>query len=166
MPITMNHDGDIVVTNGTITIDGNSVLTGSINVVDVDSGTYSPTVSGSQSVCLGSVWSPTSVTSDCAQYIRIGSVVNVSGQLTITNGVGNEPASVYITLPSSSIVGNSCQIAGTAVSQCVSSINTPPQIYGRIYGDTTGYTAICEFFDTFSASTTFQMSYHFTYTIV
>jgi len=158
--VTLNHDGDIAVTNGTITIDGNPI--GGINA---DSGYYSPTVGGAQATCLGSTWSPTTISSNCAQYIKVGNVVNVSGQLTITNGVGTEPAAIYITLPSASTITNKCQIAGTAVGECVSSINTPPQVYGRIYGDTTFNTAICEFFDLYAATTTFQMSYHFTYHI-
>ena len=95
--------------------------------------------------------------------MRVGDVVTVSGEVTLnTAGAGN--ASFYITLPVSSDVGNSCEVAGTAATRLVPETGYNHVISGRIYGDPTNDRAIVDFYNV-GAITGLLMSVHFTYII-
>ena len=137
---------------------------GKVLTLALESGAYNPTVAGSTSTCNTSgAWGGT-ITNACAQYMRVGSVVTVSGMLLVTTG---EPgtAAIYVTLPVSSNVGFACEIAGTAVGSCKDPNNVYPQVYGRIYGDPANERAIIEFYHNYQNGTVFDFSYHFTYII-
>ena len=139
---------------------------GKVLTLPLQSGVYIPTVGGSATTCIEAAWGGT-ITSICAQYMRVGSVVTVSGMLIVTTGAAGN-AGIYITLPISSDINSACEIAGTAVGSCKDNVNNPPQypqVYGRVYGDPVTERAIIEFYHNYQNGTVFEFSYHFTYII-
>jgi hypothetical protein len=159
-PKGLSVTGSIFVTSS-VGSPGNVTVQGNFVAFNVTSSTYIPTVNSASADCVGGVWNPASVSSDCAQWMRVGDVVTVSGQLNI-NPVGVGEAAVYVTLPIASSLTNACQIAGTAVSSCVSNNRT----YGRVFADTTNDRAIIEFYNPFGTGVQFKLTYHFTYIIL
>jgi hypothetical protein len=79
-----------------------------------------------------------------------------------TSGAGN--ASFYVTLPVSSNLTATCQIAGTAASRLVPENGYNHVIPGRVYGDVSNDRAIVDFYNTGNL-TSLTMSLHFTYIV-
>ena len=134
---------------------------GNVFAFNITASTYTPDIGGAASTCTVGTWTPAASASNCAQWMRVGQVVTVSGQLSLTP-VGAGEAAVYVTLPVASDLSDACQVAGTAVSECDTNVRT----YGRIYGDTTNDRAIIDFNNPFGAGNEFKLTYHFTYLIV
>jgi hypothetical protein len=153
-------------TNGGITLGGGKVLY-------LDSDIYSPNILGATSSCLGGqAWQPT-IYNSCAQWMRIGNVVNVSGEIDMLtqNGQAGNIVAVSIELPflpTGSLgekFSDTCQVAGTAVSNCGLYDGINYQLYGRIYAEMIGTAdkAILEFENVFNNAEQILFSYHFTY---
>lgn len=120
-------------------------------------GNYSPTVAGNGG------WAPDAISAICFQYMRVGNVVTVSGMVLMdTAAAGN--ASFYITLPVSSDIISSCQVAGTAATRLVPEGGYNHVISGRVYGDATNDRALVDFYNTGNL-TSLGMSVHFTYLV-
>lgn len=74
------------------------------SVQTLTSGIYLPTATN--------VSNTSAITIDTAQYMRVGSVVTVSGRITFTNTL-NSPSQISITLPISTVVSSVGNVAGT-----------------------------------------------------
>lgn len=102
--------------DGTLVNTGTPTLAGS---------TYTPTLFSDTNVA--------ATTSDVCQYIRVGSVVTVSGRIEVDPTSNNLPTQVGISLPIASDFASETQCAGTAHQFNGSS----QHIGGGIYADTT-----------------------------
>ena len=119
-------------------------------------GVYDPTVAavgGWQGI----------VTKSCFQYMRVGSVVTVSGEVVI-NTVAAGPAQFYITLPVASDITNTCELAGTGATRLVNEAGYNHSILGRISGDVANDRAIVDFYNN-GFLDGLIMSVHFTYLV-
>jgi len=114
------------------------------------SGTYTPTLTG-----VANVDGTTAYTS---QYIRIGSVVTVSGRLDLDETAAATLTQVGISLPVASDFGSLEQCSGTAA------INGGTAGYGVIRADATNNRA--ELFCTPGVTTNNTWYYHFTYLVI
>ena len=145
----------------------------------IGSGTYTPLLEGTASRCDTNAWTPTTGSS-CGQWIRIGNVVNVSGQfqLNVDNGDVGTIVAARISLPftGSTAFTDNCQLAGTAVSSCALAYDNGTPIgykllYGQLYAETvnSGDRAVLEMeqvFDDVSitpSGISISLSFHFTY---
>ena len=102
-----------------------SAATGS-NDGNVVSGTYTPTFSNylnCASTSISGVWS----------YIRVGDIVTVSGQLSVTPTSGSVLTSFYITLPIASALSSLYQASGH-----VNARNSGGRVVGDVTGDSSG----------------------------
>jgi hypothetical protein len=157
---------------------GGSIQQGGGVIYYLDSGRYVPTITGSYSECTGyGLWGPT-IVEKCAQWIRVGDVITVSGEvlLNVENNTYPNNYGVFValsvTLPflpdngTTQKFTDSCQLAGTAVSSCGGvggGLNA--MLYGRIYGETQGdgNRAIIEMEQPI-LDDLISLHYHFTYT--
>lgn len=134
-------DGD----KGDITVS----VSGTVWEIDSDvlsSGTYTPTLTGVTNVA--------STTALECQYLRVGSVVTVSGAVTVTpTAAAGTTTDVGISLPISSNFATAHQCGGFAGE------NLNAQ-YGPINGDTTNDRAVLSF----KAQVTSARSFYFTFT--
>jgi len=93
---------------------------------NVVSGTYTPTFSNYVNVStsgISGVWS----------YIRVGNIVTVTGQLSITPTSGSVLTSFYITLPITSAFSSTNQCGGH-----VNARNSGGRVVGDVVGDASG----------------------------
>ena len=157
---------------------GGSIQQGGNPIYYLDSGRYTPVITGSYSECTGyGLWGPT-IIEKCAQWIRVGDVITVSGEvlLNVENNTYPNNYGVFValsvTLPflpdngTTQKFTDSCQLAGTAVSSCGGvggGLNA--MLYGRIYGETQGdgNRAIIEMEQPI-LDDLISLHYHFTYT--
>ena len=126
--------------------DGTAVGAGSAT-----SGTYTPTLTNTTNI--------TSSTASTAQYMRVGSVVTVSGKVVIDPA--SQPAATLlgISLPVASSLATEQQLGGTGAA-----ISTGGQLVARIFADTTNDRASFSFATDgantdVSTSWAFQFSY-------
>lgn len=126
----------------TIIVGGNVIL-GSGALPNIASGVYLPDTSDGINV--------TAFTSDTAQYMRVGNVVTVSGQVTVTTSA---TGSFELSLPISSTLTRSSQLAGAGatVAALVGAIS--------IEGNTTSGNAV---FRVTGSLTDIPISYTYTY---
>ena len=97
-----------------------------VSVVNTSSGTYTPTFSNYTNVSSSSVngvWS----------YMKVGNVVSVSGQLTVTPTSSGVLTSFYITLPVASALSSYNQASGH-----VNARNSGGRVVGDVVGDSSG----------------------------
>jgi hypothetical protein len=95
----------------------------------IASGTYTPTITA-----VGNVSASSALAS---QWIRVGNVVSVSGEVSITATAGGSSLSWRITLPVASTIANQGQLAGTGVGGTLNIVN----IYGDIASGQASFTA-------------------------
>jgi hypothetical protein len=128
----------------------NSVQIKSTDLSDVTSGVYTPTATGISNI--------ESVTPKQCQYMRVGSVVTVSGIINIDLTASGVPTDFRITLPIASNIGVAEDVAGTgrAVSYVESFV-----IYGAPSTDTAYFLSR----DISSAAIT-DVAFTFTYRII
>ncbi|MDB5230443.1 MAG: hypothetical protein JWN76_1248 [Chitinophagaceae bacterium] len=95
-----------------ITLDGSVVnvipnlsVTGNVSAANLLSGTYTPGMTSATNV--------SSTTINTAQWMRVGNVVTVSGNLQIVVTASNTLTTFYLALPISSSFTSSSQLAGT-----------------------------------------------------
>lgn len=111
------------------------------NILTVASGVYTPTLSNSTNVAASTPYQ--------CQYLRVGSVVTVSGRVDIDpTATGN--TILYMSLPIASNIGTVEDIGG-----CFNGTTT--QTSGGIYGDTAGDLAIFRY----EAVSTANIGLHF-----
>lgn len=116
--ITISDTGVVAIGSGKITSDmiaDGAIVNADINasadiaiskIADLDSGTYTPTA--------GDFAGVSTVTPGQAQWIRVGNVVTVSGQLALTYGISGVAANFSLTVPVNSAFTTTAQAAGVA----------------------------------------------------
>lgn len=115
-------------------------------------GTYTPTLTGVTNVA--------SSTAYTCQYMQVGNMVTVSGQISVTPTTNNSEVTIGISLPVASNFGNSYELGGTAYKQA----NTDAGHGASIYADATNNRAEMDYFETHGGGDTFSFS--FTYQII
>jgi hypothetical protein len=115
-------------------------------------GTYTPTITGVTNVA--------SVTASECQYTRVGSVVTVSGTMTVGFTVAGDIGELTITLPVASTFSGFGQCGGTL------SINTTSTArgYGAFFGAISETVARARIYATNAAARDFSI--HFSYRII
>lgn len=132
--------GQVLQSNGDATPTWASITTAS-------SGTYTPTCTAVSNV--------TTVSAGVAMWTRIGDVVRVSGKMNIDPTSGSLLSAVRLTLPVSSNLAASTDLAGLAIR------NTEP-LSGWAFGDTTNDAARVDFLCdavVFAEDWTYEFSY-------
>lgn len=115
---SLTDDSDLTFSGSTLTATNLAISQGAIT-----SGSYTPT--------LVSIANISSATPSDFNYMRVGSVVTVSGSIAITPTAGSTSTSLRMTLPiSSNLAGNELNGVGHAASGSVS-------VTGAVYSDTT-----------------------------
>jgi hypothetical protein len=132
---------------------GRTAVTGTPAATDgnVFSGTYTPSLTNQTNVVLS--------TSYACQYMRVGNVVTVSGQIAIDPNTAAD-AVLGMSLPIASNFNGIQNLGGTFVSQQSPSAKVP----GVIYADLTNDRAT--FFVTPNLTTNMTYSFSFTYLII
>jgi len=139
----------VAITGGTI--DGTTITGGSVlGVSALASGTYTPT--------LTNVTNIDSTTAYDAQYLRVGSVVTVSGELDLNPTVTPADTEVGISLPIASNLAQTYQLGGTANSFDVISEA------GTVRGDAANNRASLRLVT--NSAATHKMTFIFTYLII
>lgn len=134
---------------GSFTIAQLSTAVSDADLVTTASGTYTPTAT--------TILNVDSITAaaDCCQYMRVGSVVTVSGRVTIDATASGTYLEASLTLPVASGLTAASQCAGTMAAVATSTTNA-----GAVYGGTTDDVAILRIVPQSTAATV----YHFTFT--
>ncbi len=130
------------------TIARDSEVTSAISALNLASGTYTPTVTGVTNI--------DAVTAFVAQYLRVGSVVTVSGRLDI-DPTSAAQTQVGISLPVASNFSDAGNLAGVAQCQQIA-------MGAAILADTTNDRALLEYVATDTANR--NVWYTFTYRII
>ena len=131
----------------------NNVLAqGDATQQQVRSGTYTPTLTAVANV--------TSTTSHQAQWMRVGNVVTVTGQLVITPTSNNTETKIGISLPVASNFVTGYECAGVANTKN----NTIAENTGSVYADATNDRAELDYFETHGTANTF--TYTFSYEVL
>jgi len=146
-----------VASDGLITLSANAGLSISKTGVtapaatdgNVYSGTYTPTLTN-----ITNVASSTAVT---CQYMRVGNVVTVSGQVVIQATTGGSASAIGVSLPIASDLSALRQLAG---SLGTSASYTTATIYGDLTNDR------ATFYITIPDTTSRNYFFHFTYLVV
>lgn len=115
-------------------------------------GTYTPTLTGVTNVA--------SSTAYTCQYMQVGNMVTVSGQIFVNPTSNNAETTIGISLPIASNFGNSYELGGTAHKQA----NTDAGHGAGIYADATNNRAEMDYFETHGGGDT--LSFTFTYQII
>jgi hypothetical protein len=138
---------------GGVSISRTAVTSPAASDGNVFSGTYTPTLTNSTNVA--------SSTASILQYMRVGSVVTVSGLVAITPTAGSDASTILeMSLPISSDFAATTNLGGTGV---ISSA-TGRGVAAAIYADTT--TDKAEFSFLSPAASTVSMRFTFTYRII
>lgn len=117
------------------------------------SGTYTPTLTNVTNIAAS--------TSAKAQWMRVGNVVTVSGQVQIDATAATAYTQLGISLPIASNLALATDLSGTAACQSGPAI----QLVGSVKGDLTNDRAALEYFVGADAGN-LPYSYHFTYEII
>ena len=128
-------------------VHNNTTAQGTANEQDIRSGTYTPTLTAVTNVA--------SSTPRKAQWLRVGNVVTVSGQLDITTTTTGATA-LGISLPIASNFGTTFEASGTGT--------TPVGVPMSIYADATANRAEMAFDDTIGLAD--SVTYQFTYEVI
>jgi hypothetical protein len=125
------------------------------STADISSGEYTPAVAAVS-------WAPAVLTGNCAQWLRVGNVVTVSGEFLVTPA-GAGLGQVQIPVPLATASSSTCQISGVA-SSYNNTINTS-NIAGIItsYNNGTSYDALFQM--SFPVAHSYTIKYHFTYLV-
>ena len=126
------------------------------STADISSGEYTPAVTGNP------LWAPSSLTGNCAQWLRVGNVVTVSGEFLVTPA-GAGLGQVRIPVPIATSASSSCQISGTAgaYNQTANTVNIGGIVTS--YNNGTSYDALFQM--SFPAAVPYLIKYHFTYLV-
>jgi hypothetical protein len=126
-------------------------VNGQFAALNLASGTYTPTITN--------VSNAASIVASSAQYMRVGSVCTVSGQLTVSAAAFGE-ITLGLSLPIASSMASGRQLSGTAVRYA-----SPGDalILASIRADATNDRA--DLRTNATADTGIVLPYHFTYTI-
>jgi len=109
--------GDVLTYNGTIW--------GPTTPTVLASGTYVPTLTNTTNIA--------SSTAHGFQYMRVGTVVTVSGQVTVNASVANTTTILELTIPVASSLSNDHELAGTGCG--VTTINRVMVVTGQTTND-------------------------------
>lgn len=109
--------------------------------LNISSGTYTPTLTNSTNVAASTAY--------LCQYLRVGSVVTVSGRVDI-DPTSTGDTQLGLSLPIASNLGNIQDLGGTLAA-------TTTANFGGIYGDATNDRALIRF----PAVTTANIGFHF-----
>ena len=115
----------------------------------VGSGTYTPSVT--------LVSNADSASALEAQYIRVGRVVHVSGQITIDATTASTAVTVEISLPIATTLAGGRQLAGTIATSDVANGS------GRVFGNITSHRAALQIIAPGTGA--YSYSYHFSYLV-
>lgn len=129
-------------------ITGKPTTVATLALTDLTSGTYTPTLTNTTNV--------DSSTAYACQYLRVGSVVHVSGALGI-NPTATGDTILGMSLPVASDLANSENLAGTVVCDGIDQ-------YGLIKGDSANDRATIRFIATDTNSRDFWFT--FTYRVI
>ena len=113
------------------------------------SGTYTPTITNGSNVAASTAY--------VCQYMRVGSVVTVSGRVDIDPTLDATVTKFELSLPVASVMSSSGQLAGTMMS------NTTTVEHGPIFGNTTSDEA--QFDWTVQNTSNHTIYFHFTYLV-
>lgn len=130
----------------------NATAQGNSTNQDIRSGTYTPTLTWVTNVA--------SSTARKCQWMRVGNVVTVSGQIDITATANNTQTTIGISLPIASNFWTSYECGGTWHTLA----NTVAWHGLSIYADATNNRAEADYFETHWVTDTF--SFHFTYEVI
>ncbi len=139
-------------TTGALNIGKTAVTSPVAGDGNVYSGTYTPTITGVTNVA--------SVTASACQYMRVGSVVTVSGTMGVGFTVAGDIGELTIALPVASTFSSEGQCSGTVSIYTTSTARG----YGGIFNDTSGTVARARIYATNATARSF--SFHFTYRII
>lgn len=134
----------------TVDAQGRLIAASGNTIPILDSGTYTPTRTNVANVTSSSVTT--------CQYMRVGSVVTVSGLIDIQPTAVGSVTQIDLTLPIASNFGSSSDAAGTANATGVASESA------GIYAESAGDKARLQFVSTSLSNTTY--AFHFTYRII
>lgn len=155
LSLTSNSKGILIESTGNIRatdLHNNASSQGNATQQDIRSGSYTPILTAVSNVAAS--------TSSVSQWLRVGNVVTVSGQVSITPTVATDTLTrLGISLPVLSNFTASSEVSGTAVAIDSAVINGRP---AKIIGDTINARASLEFL----AAATIQTNYSFTFTYV
>lgn len=117
------------------------------------SGTYTPTLTNGSNV--------TSSAATVCQYMRAGNVITVSGNVQIVTTSSGAETQLRMSLPVTSNLGFTFQLAGVGHSDDTTSANSQSCL---ILGDSTSNVALFRFFSTVGTSRVFYFT--FTYLVI
>jgi hypothetical protein len=126
--------------------------TPAVSAGNVFSGTYTPTLTNSAGVAAS--------TATACQYMRVGNVVTVSGQISSIETTGTGTQTIGITLPVASSFAATRNCSGTGEFITIAFNNTS----AGIFGDTTNNRATLRFVSP-SGTTGQTVVFHFTYVV-
>ena len=149
---TKRLDVDAVGNIRAYTLHDNATAQGSATQQDIRSGTYTPTLTGVTNV--------SSTTARKCQWMRVGNVVTVSGQMEVTATANNAQTTLGISLPVSSNFGTAYECGGAGYTKG----NTVAGHGASIYADATNNRAEMDYFETHGAADTF--AFNFTYEVI
>ena len=118
----------------------------STDITDLASGTYTPTLTNSVNVAASTAYP--------CQYLRVGSVVTVSGRVDI-DPTGAGDTQLGLSLPIASNLSAPEQLAGTAVSAAVAGL------CAAVLGDATANRATVQYVAVDLANRTFSFSFQY-----
>lgn len=122
---------------------------------DISSGEYDPNVAA-----VGG-WAPSAIVDLCAQWLRVGNVVNVSGSYTV-QPAGAGVGSVSVVLPIATASSSACQVSGTAVAEDAS---TNVFISGTVTNGATGGVQEARIRMRFATTNVHTVTFIFTYVV-
>ena len=125
------------------------------STADISSGEYTPVVAA-----VG--WAPSSLTASCAQWLRVGNVVTVSGEFNVTPA-GAGLGQVQIPVPIATSASSTCQISGTsgAYNQSLNTVNIGGIVTS--YNNGASYDGLFQM--SFPQAVPYLVKYHFTYLV-
>ena len=114
---------------------------GTAEVIDVEYGTYTPTLTAVDNT------SALSVLGSTFRYTRIGNIVHISGSIQGTTTTSGVLSRITLTLPVASNLTSSYQVAGTGVAEGASA-----SVVASIYGDIASDVGVIAFYAIASAT--------------
>jgi hypothetical protein len=135
--------------SGAAAFAGALAVGGALSAANLLSGTYTPTVANQSNI--------TSVSVEVAQYLRVGNVVTVSGQCTITPAsAASATFSLSLPIAVTGLVGETHKVAGVMAVPGA-------DLTVRVRGSGLAATQVAWLQDTYPGTSGYVASYHFTY---
>ena len=129
----------------------------SVPISSITSGTYSPTPT--------IITNCSSIAAFVAQYMRVGDVVTVSGEITITPNSTTAPYSLYLTIPVNSIFTSHTEYASGVCNRQETS--STPGTAGVVYADASANNnQVVLYFHRSPSATSGRYTYTYTYRII